>query len=250
MSLYESEAPYLTGCSLVSDNVEDPDVYPFHLPCVAGLDLRFTSAVTFFVGENGSGKSTILEAIAGLCGLPVNGGGLNDTADVGEREASGLADALRPRFRRKPRDSFFFRAETLIGFSDVLEARAQDPSFGGDPYAIYGGKPLQHQSHGEGFLSVMSHRLRRGLYLFDEPEAALSPQRQLSFLMVLDEKVQEGAQFIIATHSPILLTYPDATILSFDDGPPERVDLEETEHYQLTRSILNAPGRFWRQMRG
>jgi len=243
-------APYLRGCRLLAERIPEDAGYPFDLPCVADLSLTFDSAVTFLVGENGSGKSTVLEGLAELCGLPVGGGGAHDLADVQGYRSSGLADTLRPHWATKPRDTFFFRAETLYNFGALLDRRREDPDFWGDPYRSYGGASLQEQSHGEGFLSVMANRLGSGLYLFDEPESALSPDRQLSFLALLDDRVRhEGAQFIIATHSPLLLTYPEATILSFDEGPPHAVGLQDTEHFRITTMVLNHPEAFWRSLR-
>jgi predicted ATPase len=129
--------------------------------------------VTFFVGEDGSGKSTLLEAIADLCGLHVGGGGSADLYTEHET-GSELARARSPRFRHRPRDGFFFRAETLVNFATLLEQRERDPDFVEDPYMRYGGKSLHRRSHGEAFLDVFQHRIRDGLFLLDEPEAALS----------------------------------------------------------------------------
>jgi predicted ATPase len=247
----KSNAPYLSGCYLVPDRVPDGAPFPFDLPCVRGLDLAFDTPVTFFVGENGTGKSTLLEGIAELCGFPAGGGGRDDATDGPKAASTQLARALRPRFRRRPRQGFFFRAEMLAGFADTLERRAADPEFMADPYARYGGKSLHERSHGEAFFEVMKSRLADGLVLFDEPEAALSPQRQLAFLALLDDAVRGGAcQVIVATHSPLLLTYPDARILSFDGaGPPRVVAIEETSHWKLTRAVLSDPARFWKSLR-
>jgi predicted ATPase len=255
-------APFLDGCYLVPERVPDGAAFPFDLPCVRGLDVAFDSAVTFFVGENGTGKSTLLEGIAELCGFPAGGGGHEEAIDAPKAASTQLARALRPRFRRRPRQGFFFRAEMLAGFADLLERRDADPEFAlrirpgfppvkADPYALYGGKSLHERSHGEAFLEVMKSRLADGLVFFDEPEAALSPQRQLAFLALLDDAVRGGAcQALIATHSPLLLTYPDARILSFDGaGPPRVVSIEETSHWRLTRAVLSDPARFWKSLR-
>jgi predicted ATPase len=192
--------------------------YPFTLPFVRDLDLRFESPVTFFVGENGTGKSTLIEAIASLCRLPVSGGGRNELAGAHGPDAdSALAPALRPAFRRRPPDAYFLRAEFQAHFASLLDARREDPDFLGDPYGRYGGRSLHTRSHGEAFLAILKHRLKTGLFLLDEPESALSPQRQLVLLAQMWNQVSAGkSQFIIATHSPILLTFPGADLVTFD----------------------------------
>lgn len=223
--------------------------YPFTLPFVERLNVRFPSSVTFFVGENGSGKSTLLEAIADLCGYDVKGGGRDDRLGTGSA-ASPLSAHLRPRFLQRPRDGYFFRAETLASFADLLDERKRDPYFWGDPYERYGGTSLHSRSHGEAFLAVLRNRIREGLYLLDEPEAALSPTRQLAFAAFVAERAKTGrCQFLIATHAPILLTLPGAAILSFDEPGLPVVELEETEHYRVTREVLSGPERYW-QRRG
>lgn len=155
----------------------DPDEFPGSLRYVQGLNLRFDTPVTFFVGENGSGKSTLIEAIAALCGLPVTGGGRNELASC--NASSELSVHLRAAFRRRPRDAYFFRAEFQAEFANLLEARGADPDFGGDPYARYGGRSLHARSHGEAFLEMFTSWMQPGFIIMDEPEAALSPQRQL-----------------------------------------------------------------------
>lgn len=247
-----SAVPYLRGARIVPERVADWDDFPFALPFVRDLDFELRSPVTFFVGENGSGKSTLMEALAELCGLPVSGGGTNERPDrTGVDTTSPLAPALRPVFHRRPRDGYFFRAEHLAHFAELLDRRRDDPDFIGDPYALYGGAPLHTRSHGEAFLALFVHRLDQGLFLMDEPESALSPQRQLTLLARMAQLVSEGrTQLVIATHSPILLTFPGAEILSFDGGRLERVRLEDTSHYQITRGILEAPDRYWKHLRG
>ncbi len=241
---------YLSGVRVLPDRIPKGEPFPFSLPFVAKLNLAFTSAVTFFVGENGSGKSTLLEAIAALSQLPVSGGSKNENADQhGPERESELSRVLRPTFRRKPKDGYFFRAEFHAHFASLLEARAADPDFWGDPYRIYGGRSLHTRSHGESFLEVLQNRIGKGLYLLDEPESALSPQRQLVLLAAISDRVAAGdAQFIIATHSPILLTYPEARIVSFDDPKLGIVSLRDTSHYQVTRGILESPERFWKHL--
>lgn len=243
-------APFLQRVSVVEDRVPDFDTWPYSIPFVRGLSLPFKSAVTFFVGENGSGKSTLIEAIAELCGLPVSGGGKNEGADLrGPEQSSPLAPALRPAFTARPRDAYFFRAEFQAHFASLLDARRVDPYFWGDPYARYGGKSLHTRSHGEAFLTLLLNRLTSGLLILDEPESALSPQRQLTLLARMAELVDAGrTQFIVATHSPILLTFPGADIIDFDDAPLASIRIQDTSHYQITRGILDAPERYWKDL--
>jgi predicted ATPase len=245
----QSAAPYLLGVRVKESGMEG-DEYPFTLPLIRTLDLAFDSPVTFFVGENGTGKSTVIEAIAALCRLPVAGGGRSDLADShGPERASPLAKALRPVFRRRPRDAYFLRSEFQANFASLLDRRKDDPDFKGDAYGSYGGRSLHERSHGEAFLAVLQNRIHSGLLLFDEPESALSPQRQLSLLAHMAMLVANGdSQFIIATHSPILMTFPGAQILAFDDGAIQRVTLEETSHFQITKGILHNPASYWKHL--
>ena len=246
-----AQPPYLLGVRTVSERLAETAEFPFSLAVVKDLDLVFNRPVTFFVGENGSGKSTILEAIVALCGLPVSGGSRADLAGQhGPESDSALSSALRPSFRRRPRDGYFLRAEFHAHFASLLDQRKNDPEFAGDPYARYGGRSLHTRSHGEAFLAIIQNRFGSGMLLLDEPESALSPQRQLFLLAQMYRLAASGnTQFIIATHSPILMTYPDAQLLSFDDGQVHPVALEDTTHYQITRGILQNPAAYWRHLR-
>ena len=233
----------------------DFGIFPFNLPFIKDLDITFHTPVTFIVGENGSGKSTIIEAIAQLCKLPVGGGGRNELLDSNSPQMrSELAPALRAGFLRRPQDGYFFRAEFQAHFASLLEKRDRDPYFlrGGqkaDPFERYGGKSLLTRSHGEAFLEVFQSWMTPGMILMDEPESALSPQRQLTLLMRMERLVRNGdIQFIIATHSPIILTYPGATILSIVNGELATVSLEETDHYQITKGILDHPKQYWQHL--
>jgi predicted ATPase len=245
-------APYLVGVSVVANRIERRDGYPFTLPFVSQLDLRFESPVTFFVGENGTGKSTLLEAIASLCRLPVSGGGRNElAARHGPDAVSPLAPVLRPAFRRRPPDAYFLRAELQAHLASLLDTRRDDPEFLADPYGRYGGQSLHTRSHGEAFLAILEHRIQAGLFLLDEPESALSPQRQLVLLAHMWAQVAAGkSQFIVATHSPILLTFPGADLVTFDGANLARVRLEDTSHYQITRGILHNAESYWKHLRG
>jgi predicted ATPase len=188
--------------------------------------------------------------MAVLARLPISGGGLNEIdANHAFAERSILADHLRLAFVKQPRDRYFFRAETQAHFASLLDQRRDDPDFGGDPYGRYGGRSLHQMSHGQAFLSIMQNRFDYGLFLMDEPESALSPQRQLTLLALMHKLVQTGrSQFFVATHSPILLTYPGAAIVSFDGGALERVAIEDNSHYQITHGILNNPQMYWRHL--
>ena len=242
--------PYVAYVTLNADAPLAPDSFPGMLPFTHDLHLEFDSPVTFFVGENGSGKSTLLEAMAVLARLPISGGGMNESgANHAFAERSQLANSIRLAFIKQPRDRYFFRAETQAHFASLLEQRRSDPDFMGDPYMRYGGRSLHEMSHGEAFLSVMQNRFDDGLLFMDEPESALSPQRQLTLLALMHSFVRAGrSQFFVATHSPILLTFPGATIVSFDDGKLERIALEDTAHFQITRDLLNNPEMYWRHL--
>jgi predicted ATPase len=225
--------PYLIQASIRPGATIDLDAYPFTIPAVRDLEkLRFHENVTFLVGENGSGKSTILEALAVGLGLGHEGGNMNTrfrTAD----SVSPLHEALRlVRGVPKPKDSYFLRAESFYNVATYMD----DVGY----LQGYGGKSLHRQSHGESFMAVLLHKLRgNGIYLMDEPEAALSPTRQLAALRAIHDLVEDSSQFIIATHSPILLSYPQARIVQFDEFGLREVSLRDTEHFAVTRDFLN-----------
>ena len=244
-------APFISYALRSPDSPLDSSSFPGNLKFVSNLRLQFDHPVTFFVGENGSGKSTLLEAIAVVAGLPIAGGGTNELgASHGLNEKSLLADALRVGFKRRPKDGYFLRADLQPHFASLLDQRQADPDFLDNPYKLYGGGQLHRLSHGEAFLAIMKNRFTRGLFLLDEPESALSPQRQLSLLTLIHELASHGhAQFIIATHSAILLTYPEAQIVSFDAGELNRICLTETSHYQITKGILQSPEAYWKHLR-
>jgi predicted ATPase len=234
-------SPFLTQVGLKEEKIQ-PGVYPFTLPLLeAGLDLKFSTPVTYIVGENGAGKSTLLEALAWAMGF-AQGGGHRDQSFAAGADGHTLGRALRMGWRQRVTGGFFLRAETFFNFATYLEEA-------GSTFQAYGGKSLHDQSHGEAFLSLFNHNFEDGLFILDEPEAALSPQRQLAFLRILyDLGRKKVAQFIIATHSPILLTLPESRVLSLDDGKMREIDYRETEHFRLTRDFLNAPDRFFRHL--
>jgi len=210
----------------------DEKAYPFNLPVVRNLDeLEFHPKVTFLVGENGSGKSTLIEALAVAWGFNAEGGSVNFS--FGTREShSPLHNFVRPiRSVKRAKDGFFLRAESHFNVATYVENTG---------VSGYGDVSLHEQSHGESFFALLDNRFRgEGLYILDEPEAALSPSRQLSFLARLHDLVNQKSQFIIATHSPIILGYPDAWIYQTTATGLERVEYEDTDHVQITRNFLN-----------
>lgn len=251
------------------------DRFPFSVPAIRSLDeLSLDAPVTLFAGENGSGKSTLLEGIAVAAQLPTVGSApaADDATLAAQRE---LARALRLVWNGRTRRGFFLRAEDFFGFTrqlaqqrqellarvDELEGEyadrsayakglAQGPARASlaDMERRYG-VDLDANSHGQSFLKLFQSRfVPGGLYLLDEPEAPLSPQSQLALLALLAEMVRQDAQFIIATHSPILLAFPNAAIFSFDGGRVAPAAYETLEHVTLTREFLNAPERFLRHL--
>lgn len=205
--------------------------------------LTFPGPVTFLVGENGTGKSPLLEAIAVCCGFNAEGGTRNFRFSTRETH-SALHQFLTVARTDYPRDGFFFRAESFYNVATNIDELDQGPSFGPPIIDSYGGISLHEQSHGESFLALVEHRFGgQGLYLLDEPEAALSPTRMMSLLVLLHHLVEQGSQFVIATHSPILMAYPGARIYQLSQQGIEPVAYQATEHYQLTRRFLEAPER-------
>jgi predicted ATPase len=231
---------FLLTVTLLRERVADPMKYPFSIPAVRTLGrLELDPKVTFFIGENGTGKSTLVEAIAVAAGFNPEGGSKNFRFSTRSSE-SDLHRCLRvARSPRRPRTGFFLRAESLFNVATQIEKMDEEPARGPPVIASYGGKSLHEQSHGESFLTLVKHRFGpEGLYLLDEPEAALSPTRQLSLLSLIHDRIRSGSQFIIATHSPIILAYPGARIYQLSDEGLTRVAYEDTEHYSFTREFL------------
>lgn len=251
---------------------KDREAFPFNTPLMRTVEnLRFRSPVTFLVGENGTGKSLLLEAIAAGLGWPAAGGAEVDD-DPTLDPARALGERLRFSFRRRAKNGFFFRAEDFFNFTqrmkqtaEDLEATARDyeerfsgtarmlavGSVMGQREAIVSryGENLDANSHGEAFLHFFRERLHpNGMHLIDEPEAALSPQRQYALLFLMHDVVAGGAQFIVATHSPVLMAYPGATILDFDEHPARETAYQDLEHVRFLRSFLEAPERYLREL--
>lgn len=236
------DRPYLREVSLKRDELESYDDYPFCVPSVRELyGLEFHPDVTFIVGENGCGKSTLLEAIAVAWGFNAEGGTVNFRFST-RASHSNLHEHLRlVKSLRKPKDGFFLRAESFFNLATDIERLGVIDS--------YGGRSLHEQSHGESFMALLLNRFGgHGLYILDEPEAALSPTRQLAVLRRMHQLVEEDSQFIIATHSPILMAYPGARIYLLDGTGYTEVQYEDTEHFAVTRDFLNDPERILRRL--
>ncbi len=234
-------APFLKSLYFIPERVT-PGKFPFDVPAFRDgkLELSFDRPVTIIVGENGTGKSTLLEGIASQCGFNLSGGSRNNVYG-GEHNRSPLGDALRLGWLPKVTQGFFLRAESFFNFGHHIDNLESDDT---DPTAPYGGKSLHAQSHGESFLALAANRFGygRGIYILDEPEAALSMQRQFEFLKIIRElELQGESQFIIATHSPIMMAYPGAQLLLFDGKVVREVTLSETPHYRVMRDFMNNP---------
>jgi predicted ATPase len=235
------DRPFLMEVALRRDKVSSWNEYPFSLPVVRNLDtLALHRGVTFFIGENGTGKSTLLEAIAIGLGFNPEGGSRNFRFST-RTSHSQLFQFLRlSRSARRVRDGFFFRAESYFNVATEIDTLDAEQSFSPPIINSYGGRSLHEQSHGESFLALFGNRLAgEGLYIVDEPEAALSPTRQLSLLVMLHDLVKQGTQFIIATHSPILMAYPGARIYLLLEDKIKQIEYINTDHYSVTRTFLN-----------
>jgi predicted ATPase len=239
--------PYLTRVSMRDDKPET-DAFPMNLPIFANgtFNLEFARPVTILVGENGSGKSTILEAIAAHCGFSLAGGNANHVTGRTEPSAA-LKNHLRFAWKMKPAGGFFLRAETLQEFGGYLDQMAKET---GDAtaYGGYGDKSLRNQSHGEGFIGILENRLdSKGVVLLDEPEAALSPLKQMQLLGLLRRAEMAGrTQVIIATHSPVIMSYPNAQVFEIDDGSITEIGYKQTQHFRLYRRFISDPENYHR----
>lgn len=222
LDVMPNESSYLCGLPMIK-----------YLGCCEAL--AFDKPVTFFVGENGTGKSTLLEAIAVGAGFNAEGGS-RDHMFATKDTTSELAELITVLKTVAPDDGFFLRAESFYNTASYLDENST--------MRRYGGVLLHEQSHGESFFSLIENRFEgNGLYILDEPEAALSPMRLMALLPIIDGLVRKNSQFIIATHSPILLAYPNAEILQFSGLGIEKVDYCETEHYKITKMFMDDPER-------
>lgn len=234
---HHMQESFIRGVSL--DEVGS-STYPFNIAAVKEMGrLSFDNPVTILVGENGSGKSTIIESIAVAAGFASEGGTKNTRFSTYD-STSKLHEAIHlKRGSRREHGGYFLRAESFYNVASYMESPNPEGPL------RYGGKSMHEQSHGESFLWLVNHQFRpNALYILDEPEAALSPQRQLSLLVAIHDLVTLGSQFIIATHSPILLAYPDASIYELSHAGIAKTDYSQIEHVQLTKDFLNSPDRF------
>lgn len=220
------------------EKVPASNEYPYDLPAFVNLErLKLHPQVTFFIGENGSGKSTLLEAIAQLLDINPEGGNKNTYYSDIDTKSEMFKLMRLTRSSRRPRDHYFLRAESFYKIASYIDSPEMS-----DVLWTYGGKRIHDQSHGEGFMATLTNKLRgAGIYLFDEPEAALSPSRQLAALAVFHQLVGLESQLIIATHSPILMAYPNALIYEFSEEGIHEIAYKETEHYTITKEFLNRP---------
>ena len=223
---------FVRSVALKRELVPSFDIYPFSVPVVRALDeIAFDVPVTFLIGENGSGKSTLIEAIAVKCGFNAEGGSKNFNFETLSSTSPLHEYLLVGRGPKRPSDGYFLRAESFFNVATEIDQR--------DLAAWYGGTSLHQMSHGESFFTLLNDRLLGGgLYIFDEPEAALSPTRQMAMLTRMHELVLDASQLIIATHSPILMAYPGAQILQIEEGEIRRVEYEDTEHYRVTKQFF------------
>jgi predicted ATPase len=232
----------LKKISLIRDRVTDWEIYPFSVAAIRSFEeLEFRSRICFFAGENGTGKSTLLEAIAAHYGFGREGGtrSFANSSTDSNRSVDPLVQALRLSFDRRTGSGYFLRAETFFNAASHIDEIGVTQ--------FYGGRSLHTRSHGETFFKLLDMKFRRdGLFLLDEPEAALSPQRQLAFLVLLHDTLRtcKDAQFIISTHSPVLLGFPGAQIISFDDQKLHELEYEQTAPMQIVRRFLNDRSRF------
>ncbi len=230
---------YIQGLSLKAGYPKND--FPFTIPAIEKLKIRFRKPITFFVGENGSGKSTLLEALAERCGFDTMGGHKYHRFSSEDYSLLGQHLYIERNPHLRIDQGFFFRAESFFNLSSYIDTHG-NPNY-------WGGRELLKQSHGESFLAAFNHRFREGLFLLDEPEAALSPQRQLTLLSILNGLEVEGkSQLIIATHSPILLAYPGAEIFLLDESGINPIAYEETENYRITKSFLDNPARYFKML--
>lgn len=234
--------PYLKGFRIDRELEED---YLSGIPAIRYLkSFTFQSPVTFFVGENGSGKSTLLEALAILCGFNPEGGTRNFQFATNETHSTLYKSMRISRSIPFPSEGFFLRAESYYNVATEVERLKTAGLDDGEGFMRhYGGKSLHHQSHGESFMSLVLNRFHGGsLYLLDEPEAALSPSRQFALLARIHQLAQEKCQFVIATHSPILISCPDAEVYVLSEDGVEKTPYQETEHFSLMKHFVNNPG--------
>ncbi|MEN2767955.1 AAA family ATPase [Ornithinibacillus xuwenensis] len=238
--LLNKDTQYLKRIHLKKESIASYHTFPFNLPVIKKFDqIDFHPNVTYIVGENGMGKSTLLEAIAVGLGFNPEGGTLNFNFSSYDSH-SNLHQYLRiAKGVNRPKNSFFFRAESFYNVATNIEALDNEISYGSKIIDSFGGTSLHQLSHGESFFAAFIHRFgENGLYILDEPEAALSPLRQMSLLARIHELAKDGSQFIISTHSPVIMAYPNAKILQLTVEGMQETSLQETNHYQVMQQFF------------
>ncbi|MDN4492628.1 AAA family ATPase [Ureibacillus aquaedulcis] len=240
MVILNADSQYIKSIYLKREHISSNDCFPFNLPFIQNFqELNFHPNITYIIGENGMGKSTLLEGIAIAFGFNPEGGTLNFNFSSYDSHSNldeylGLVKGVN-----RAKDHFFFRAETFYNVATNIEVLDQEPGTGRKIIDSYGGKSLHEQSHGESFFSAFIERFQgNGLYILDEPEAALSPLRQMSMLARINELINEGSQFIISTHSPVIMAYPNAKIIQLTEEGMRESRLEETLHYSLMKQFF------------
>ncbi len=236
---------YIHEIKLNREKVPSFEQYPFSLDAVKNISsIKLHPNVTFFIGENGSGKSTLMEAIAVSWGFNPEGGTKNFNFGTYESHSSLHKYIRLSRGYKRPKDGFFLRAESFFNVASEIQRLDEQGGFGPPIIDSYGGHSLHEQSHGESFMALLINRFGgNGFYILDEPEAALSPTRQMAMISRMHDLVKMKSQFIIATHSPIILAYPHAMIYQLDENGIKKVNYEETEHYRVTKDFLNRPSK-------
>lgn len=236
---------FLRELKIEKPNNNEKKFHPFNLDLFKnGANLKLEKPVTFILGDNGSGKSTLLENIAHKIGFNTLGGNRNHSyMDRNINDNFGLSSHMKLIWDEKTNDGFFFRAESFFSFIGYIDDLAEEN--GKNVFNPYGGKSLQKQSHGEAFLSLFQNRLSKGVFILDEPESALSPEKQLWLISIMDELVKTNkCQFIIATHSPLLITYPNSTIFEIENGRFNKIRYQDSKQFDLYRRFLDNPERF------
>lgn len=231
---------YILSCKLKSDNL--PDGYPFNIPFIKNLEeIDFHPSVTFITGENGAGKSTLIEAIAVYLGFNAEGGSKNFNFNTKETHSILHEYLTLTKSYKKMKDGYFLRGESFYNVASEIDNLKAIGS--------YGDTSLHEQSHGESFWSLFINRFfGNGLYILDEPESALSPTKQIAMLAKIEHLVKDQSQFIISTHSPILLSYPNALIYQISENKISKIKYEETEIYRVYKSFLDNPERILAQL--
>ncbi len=245
MEVNMNRSHYIRRLSLKREDVPSFERYPFHLPSIKKLtELEFHPNVTFIIGENGMGKSTLLEAIALSIGFNAEGGTLNFNFSTFDSHSELERFVRIAKGTVRPKDGFFLRAESFYNVASTIQKLDEEPGYGAPVIDSYGGVSLHEQSHGEAFFATFNHRFRGdGIYILDEPEAALSPLRQLSMLTRIQELVTNRSQFIIATHSPIIMAFPSAKIIELSEDGLQEKKLEETNHFQIMKQFFDDKDR-------